>query len=155
MAAIESFSATHPGDPEPGDLIEIFRPAYQHWALYLGDGYVINVTPVGKAGARVRMQLLKDVVGSDTYHINNKYDGTYAPLPVEEIIRRAEYLIDQEVSYDLLSNNCEHFVTLLRYGEGVSSQANRAIGAIGFVTAAAGAFSLLGLLRSRSRERQY
>ncbi|NXE18750.1 HRSL1 enzyme, partial [Ardeotis kori] len=169
MAAIGSFCATHPGDPQPGDLIEIFRPAYQHWALYLGDGYIINVTPVDEGPpatfasaksvfsrkARVRMQLLKDVVGSDTYHINNKYDGTYAPLPVEEIIRRAEYLIDQEVSYDLLGNNCEHFVTLLRYGEGVSDQAKRAIGAIGFVTAAAGAFSLLGLLRSRSRERQY
>uniref|UniRef100_A0A8V0YLV7 Phospholipase A and acyltransferase 1 n=1 Tax=Gallus gallus TaxID=9031 RepID=A0A8V0YLV7_CHICK len=105
--------------------------------------------------AMVRMQLLKEVVGNDTYRINNKYDGTYAPLPVEEIIRRAEYLINQEVSYDLLGNNCEHFVTLLRYGEGVSEQANRAISAIGFVTAAAGAFSLLGLLRSRSRERQY
>ncbi|XP_010122512.1 PREDICTED: phospholipid-metabolizing enzyme A-C1, partial [Chlamydotis macqueenii] len=164
-----SFSAAHPGDPQPGDLIEIFRPAYQHWALYLGDGYIINVTPVDEGPpatfasaksvfsrkARVRMQLLKDVVGSDTYHINNKYDGTYPPLPVEEIIRRAEYLIDQEVSYDLLGNNCEHFVTLLRYGEGVSDQAKRAIGAIGFVTAAAGAVSLLGLLRSRSRERQY
>lgn len=68
------------------------------------------------------MQLLKDAVGNDTYHINNKYDGTYAPLPVAKIIRRAEYLIDQEVSYDLLGNNCEHFVTLLRYGEGVSDQ---------------------------------
>lgn len=33
---------------QPGDLIEIFRPAYQHWALYLGDGYVINVAPLGK-----------------------------------------------------------------------------------------------------------
>ncbi|XP_042676738.1 phospholipase A and acyltransferase 1 isoform X2 [Centrocercus urophasianus] len=169
MAANESFSAAHPGDPQPGDLIEIFRPAYQHWALYLGDGYIINVTPVeegppatfGSAKsvfsrkAMVRMQLLKEVVGNDTYRINNKYDGTYAPLPLEEIIRRAEYLINQEVSYDLLGNNCEHFVTLLRYGEGVSEQANRAISAIGFVTAAAGAFSLLGLLRSRSRERQY
>lgn len=37
-----------PGDPQPGDLIEIFRPAYQHWALYLGDGYIINLTPVGQ-----------------------------------------------------------------------------------------------------------
>lgn len=35
-------------DPQPGDLIEIFRPAYQHWALYLGDGYIINLTPVGE-----------------------------------------------------------------------------------------------------------
>ncbi|XP_050819913.1 phospholipase A and acyltransferase 1 isoform X2 [Gopherus flavomarginatus] len=72
--------------------------------------------------ALVKMQLLKDVVGSDTYRINNKYDDVYAPLPVEEIIRRSEFLIGQEVSYDLLGNNCEHFVTLLRYGEGVSEQ---------------------------------
>ncbi|NWV01752.1 HRSL1 enzyme, partial [Upupa epops] len=156
-------------DPKPGDLIEILRPAYQHWALYLGDGYVINVTPAGEGPpatfasaksvfsrkARVRMQLLKDVVGNDTFRVNNKYDGTHDPLPVEEIIRRAESLIDTEVSYDVLGNNCEHFVTLLRYGEGVSDQANRAISTIGFVTAAAGAFSLLGLLRSRSRETQY
>uniref|UniRef100_A0A7M4FZC1 Phospholipase A and acyltransferase 1 n=1 Tax=Crocodylus porosus TaxID=8502 RepID=A0A7M4FZC1_CROPO len=103
--------------------------------------------------ALVKMQLLKDVVGSDTYKINNKYDGAYTPLPVEEILRRAEFLIGQEVSYDLLGNNCEHFVTLLRYGEGVSEQANRAIGAIGFVTAAAGAFSLLGFFQNKSRER--
>lgn len=72
--------------------------------------------------AWVRMQLLKDVVGDDTYRVNNKYDSTYAPLPVKEIIRRAKYLIDQEVPYDLLSSNCEHFVTLLRYGKAVSSQ---------------------------------
>lgn len=56
MAAIQGFSTTHPGDPEPGDLIEIFRPAYQHWALYLGDGYVINVTPVGKYAQPSRVQ---------------------------------------------------------------------------------------------------
>ncbi|XP_054241907.1 phospholipase A and acyltransferase 1 [Indicator indicator] len=157
------------GTPEPGDLIEVFRPAYQHWALYLGDGYVINVTPVDEGPparfasaksvfsgkARVRMQLLKDVVGNDTYCVNNKHDNTYRPLPVEEIIRRAESFIDQEVSYDLLGSNCEHFVTLLRYGQAVSDQANKAITAIGFVTVAAGAFSLLGFLRSRSRERQY
>ncbi|XP_006270969.2 phospholipase A and acyltransferase 1 [Alligator mississippiensis] len=167
MAANDSFSVTYPGNPQPGDLIEIFRPAYQHWALYLGDGYVINVAPVDEGAAAslasaksvfsrkalVKMQLLKDVVGSDTYKINNKYDDAYTPLPVEEIIRRAEFLIGQEVSYDLLGNNCEHFVTLLRYGEGVSEQANRAIGAIGFVTAAAGAFSLLGFFQNKSRER--
>ncbi|XP_005989423.1 phospholipase A and acyltransferase 1 [Latimeria chalumnae] len=167
MASNDHFSMEHPGNPQPGDLIEIFRPAYQHWALYLGDGYVINVAPVDEGSAAsfasaksvfsrkalVRMQLLKDVVGSDTYQINNKYDDKYTPLPVEEIIQRAQFLIGQEVSYDILGNNCEHFVTLLRYGEGVSEQANRAISAIGFVTAAASAFSLLGLFQNRSRQR--
>ncbi|EMP27107.1 Zonadhesin [Chelonia mydas] len=169
MAANDSFSLAYLGNPQPGDLIEIFRPAYQHWALYLGDGYIINVAPVEEGAASslasaksvfsrkalVKMQLLKDVVGSDTYRINNKYDDAYTPLPVEEIIRRSEFLIGQEVSYDLLGNNCEHFVTLLRYGEGVSEQANRAISAIGFVTAAAGAVSLLGFFQNKSRERHY
>ncbi|XP_051930201.1 phospholipase A and acyltransferase 1 isoform X3 [Hippocampus zosterae] len=124
------------GDPQPGDLIEIFRPAYQHWALYLGDGYIINLTPVDESQAAamssvksvfsrkavVRMQLLKEVVGSDSYRVNNKYDHNHTPLPVCEIIQRAQILIGQEVSYDLLGSNCEHFVTLLRYGEGVSEQ---------------------------------
>ncbi|KAK1798002.1 hypothetical protein P4O66_000507 [Electrophorus voltai] len=124
-------------EPQPGDLIEIFRPAYQHWALYLGEGYIINLTPVDENQAAamssvksmfsrkavVRMQLLKDVVGGDTFRVNNKYDDNHTPLPVGNIIQRAEVLIGQEVSYDLLGNNCEHFVTLLRYvGNNFSSR---------------------------------
>lgn len=52
----------------------------------------------------------------------------------------------------LISSTCSSFMCLCF---ALPPQANRAISAIGFVTAAAGAFSLLGLLRSRSRERQY
>ncbi|NWU79616.1 HRSL1 enzyme, partial [Onychorhynchus coronatus] len=123
-------------DPEPGDLIEIKRPLYQHWALYLGDGYVLNVTPVDEGApsllvstvsiftrkAKVKKQLLKDVVENNDWKVNNKYDRSRTPLPVREIIRRAESYIDMEVPYDVLSENCEHFVTMLRYGEGVSDQ---------------------------------
>uniref|UniRef100_F6RP46 Phospholipase A and acyltransferase 1 n=3 Tax=Equus TaxID=9789 RepID=F6RP46_HORSE len=169
MAFNDCFSLKYPGNPQPGDLIEVFRPGYQHWALYLGDGYVINMAPIEDGipaaftsaksvfsrKALVKMQLLKDVAGNDTYRINNKYDETYPPLPVEEVIQRSEFVIGQEVEYDIFVNNCEHFVTLLRYGEGVSEQANRAISTIGFVTAAAGAFSLLGLFPKRERTKYY
>ncbi|XP_009998815.1 PREDICTED: phospholipid-metabolizing enzyme A-C1 [Chaetura pelagica] len=161
----------HPGVPKPGDLIEIFRPHYQHWALYLGDGYVISVTPVDEGPADmlssarsvfngkawVRKQLLKDLVGNDTYRVNNKYDSKYPPLPVGEIIWRAKCSIDEEVAYDVLSNNCEHFVTKLRYGKAVSGQVNQAVDAVatvGAVALAAGAISLLAWLGSRSRERE-
>lgn len=48
MAFNDCFSLNHPGNPQPGDLIEVLRPGYQHWALYLGDGYVINIAPLGK-----------------------------------------------------------------------------------------------------------
>ncbi|XP_077641807.1 phospholipase A and acyltransferase 1-like isoform X1 [Lonchura striata] len=123
--------------PQPGDLIEIHRTGYQHWALYIGDGYVINVTPVDEGApslsvsttsiftrkAKVKKQLLKEVVGNDKWRVNNKYDRSRTPRPLEEIIRCAEQWIDREVPYDVLYENCEHFVTELRYGEGVSEQA--------------------------------
>ncbi|KAK2100275.1 Phospholipase A and acyltransferase 3 [Saguinus oedipus] len=32
-------------EPKPGDLIEIFRPFYRHWAIYVGDGYVVHLAP--------------------------------------------------------------------------------------------------------------
>ncbi|NXH89572.1 HRSL1 enzyme, partial [Edolisoma coerulescens] len=122
--------------PEPGDLIEIDRILYQHWALYVGDGYVINVTPVGSSDitlsvssvsnitgvATVKKQLLKEVVGNNKWRVNNKYDRSRTPRPVEKIIQNAERWVDKEVSYDVIGNNCEHFVTMLRYGEGVSDQ---------------------------------
>ncbi|NXQ07548.1 HRSL1 enzyme, partial [Vidua macroura] len=122
--------------PQTGDLIEIDRRRHQHWALYVGDGYVINLIPVDEGApalsvssrtilsrkAKVKKDLLKDVVGYDEWCVNNKYDCQRIPFPMAEIIRRAEHQIDKEVPYRLFLKNCEHFVTRLRYGEGVSAQ---------------------------------
>ncbi|XP_036244710.1 phospholipase A and acyltransferase 1-like [Molothrus ater] len=140
--------------PEPGDLIEIDRPLYQHWALYVGYGYVIHVTDeeassvllssssIRATRAKVKKQLLKDVVKNHKWRVNNKYDQFRTPFPVEEIIRRAELCIDREVPYDVLTSNCEHFVTMLRYGDGVSDQARKA--AAGSALAAVGSIILAG-----------
>uniref|UniRef100_A0A8C3V8S5 LRAT domain-containing protein n=1 Tax=Catharus ustulatus TaxID=91951 RepID=A0A8C3V8S5_CATUS len=110
--------------PEPGDLIQIYRPFYQHWALYVGDGYINGevLTSIFNTRAKVKKQLLKVVVGNDKWRVNNKYDRSRKPRPVKEIIRRAEEWIDRVVTYDVVTRNCEHFVTELRYGEGVSDQ---------------------------------
>ncbi|XP_027488313.1 phospholipid-metabolizing enzyme A-C1-like [Corapipo altera] len=127
--------------PEPGDLIKVKRPLYQHWALYVGDGYVIHLTSAAEsippllAGsvtimtrrAKVKKQLLKEVVGNNDWEVNNKYDPSRTPLPVKEIIKHAESCIGMEMTYDLLESNCEHFVTMLRYGKGVSDQASSGI----------------------------
>ncbi|XP_058668520.1 phospholipase A and acyltransferase 1-like [Ammospiza nelsoni] len=139
--------------PQPGDLIEIFRPFYQHWALYVGDGYVIHVTDeassillssssIRATRAKVKKEVLKDVVGNHRWRVNNKYDRSCTPFPVEEIIRRAELCIDREVPYNVLNSNCEHFVTMLRYGEGVSDQVSKA--ATGSAAAAVGSIVLAG-----------
>ncbi|NXS86110.1 HRSL1 enzyme, partial [Erpornis zantholeuca] len=126
----------YPSDPVPGDLIEIKRGIYQHWALYVGDGYVIHVTPVDENApplsastvtlltkmAKVKMELMEKVAGNDDWNVNNKYDRSHIPFPMMEIVWRAARWIDREVPYDLLGSNCEHFVTMLRYGEAVSDQ---------------------------------
>ncbi|NWV40062.1 HRSL1 enzyme, partial [Grantiella picta] len=120
--------------PKPGDLIEIKWGLYQHWALYMGDGYVIHVTAVDENAqalpastatlstgkVKVKKELLTKVVGNDEWTVNNKYDWYCSPLPMEEIIRHAEGYIDKEVPYDLIRNSSEAFVENLRYGDQVS-----------------------------------
>lgn len=34
--------------PQPGDLIEIFRLGYKHWAVYVGGGYVVHLLNSGE-----------------------------------------------------------------------------------------------------------
>ncbi|CAK6449655.1 unnamed protein product, partial [Pipistrellus nathusii] len=130
-------------EPKPGDLIEIFRTGYQHWALYVGDGCVIHLAPPdGFSGAgspsvlsvlssrgMVKKQRLKDVVGDCPYKVNNHLDQEYTPLPVNKIIRSAEKMVGKQLAYDVLDRNCEHFVTDLRYGKARSRQVRPSLGA--------------------------
>uniref|UniRef100_A0A8B9XWN5 LRAT domain-containing protein n=1 Tax=Bos mutus grunniens TaxID=30521 RepID=A0A8B9XWN5_BOSMU len=116
------WSRRWPGNQAPGDLIEIFRPFYRHWAVYAGGGYVTNRVPhpestgeiAGAGGASimsavadraiVKKERLCDVVGRDPYRVNNKHDDKYNPfLPAKS-------------SSGLTSKNCEHFVNELRHG---------------------------------------
>uniref|UniRef100_UPI00358F6B9A phospholipase A and acyltransferase 3-like n=1 Tax=Myxine glutinosa TaxID=7769 RepID=UPI00358F6B9A len=134
-------NGTKQPNPEPGDLIEISRPGYQHWAIYIGNGDVDHVTLNGLGLASsspssgsvfsgtptVKKEKLNIVVGVDRDRINNKYDHHYEPLPAKVIVERALSRVGQDISYGILSNNCEHFVTLLRYGWPVSQQADRAM----------------------------
>ncbi|XP_006033232.1 HRAS-like suppressor 3 isoform X1 [Alligator sinensis] len=127
--------------PDPGDLIQIFGPLFEHWALYVGDGYVVHLSPLedsgwlsssrltsGSAGwAVVKKQRLCDVVRGDRYRVNNKDDRRRSPRPVGEILAEAEAEVGKKLWYSLLFQNCEHFVTKLRYGRRVSHQVRDAV----------------------------
>ncbi|XP_015276513.1 PREDICTED: uncharacterized protein LOC107118668 [Gekko japonicus] len=140
-------------NPQPGDLIEISRTACQHWAIYAGNGYVVHLVPTGNPSgsdipsllssgisilgsygtsdlrsvmhdhAEVKMEPLWKVV-ENRYQINNKYDTKYKPRPVREIVSKAKAAVGTKMPYNVLNNNCEHFVTNLRYGKPVSDQAD-------------------------------
>ncbi|XP_070283421.1 phospholipase A and acyltransferase 2-like isoform X1 [Myotis yumanensis] len=134
-------------EPKPGDLIEIFRPGYAHWAVYVGHGYVVHLTSTGEipgAGsaslmsaltdkAIVKKELLYFVAGKHTYRVNNKHDQKYPPLPPSDIVRCAEEKVGREMLYNVTSDNCEHFVNELRYGVSRSDQVTGAVVAGGMM----------------------
>ncbi|XP_054844660.1 phospholipase A and acyltransferase 3-like isoform X2 [Eublepharis macularius] len=148
-------------EPKPGDLIEISRFGYKHWAVYVGSGYVIHLAPttvqasvssimsVLSEKAVVKKELLWEIARSDACQINNKYDQKYNPLPASKIVQEAESMLGKEVSYRVASQNCEHFVTRLRYGTARSDQVKEtvasAVGLIG-VGVVLGLATVLGSL---------
>ncbi|XP_029771302.1 phospholipase A and acyltransferase 5 [Suricata suricatta] len=125
--------------PRPGDLIEIFRIGYEHWAIYVEDDCVVHLAPPSeefKAGsimsvfssrALVKYSRLEDVLHGCSWKVNNKLDGTYLPLPVDKIIQRTKKMINKIVQYSLIDGNCEHFVNDLRYGVSRSQQVEHAL----------------------------
>ncbi|XP_077901124.1 phospholipase A and acyltransferase 2-like [Ictidomys tridecemlineatus] len=132
--------------PKPGDLIEIFRIGYEHWAIYVGNGYVVHLGPTREAAgggvsgfssvvgnrAIVKKELLSVVAGRDKYRVNNKRDKKYKPLPPNKIVEQAEKMVGKEVRYSVTRSNCEHFVNKLRYEISRSDQVIN--GVITFVT---------------------
>ncbi|XP_061434414.1 phospholipase A and acyltransferase 3-like [Lethenteron reissneri] len=152
---------------EPGDLVEINRTCYQHWALYVGDGYVIHLAPPSEDGidgahsimsvatskAKVKLELLKEVVGESTFQVNNK--GRRRPLPIDEILRKARALVGEMLDYDVLRCNCEHFVTALRFGEARSDQVRQGMWAAGgTVVAVLGTLSAFAWYRDSNKKQE-
>ncbi|XP_067877604.1 phospholipase A and acyltransferase 1-like [Heterodontus francisci] len=130
----ESFQSSP--QPNPGDLIEITRGNFQHWAMYVGDGYVIHLTTGSNAvssfgsssctaNGEVRRQLLSEVAGNDHYRINNNSDTKWKPLPVDQMIENATAKVGTQMEYKITTANCEHFVNELRYGKKESFQVKK------------------------------
>ncbi|XP_067087895.1 phospholipase A and acyltransferase 3-like [Osmerus mordax] len=140
---------------EPGDLIEIFRWMYQHWAVYIGDGFVIHFAPlfqgVGNSGlmsvmhdkGRVKKEKLSVVVGSDKWQVNNSLDKKFDARPVDLILKDTRQMVGAELPYNFATKNCEHFVTNLRYGKPESRQVCQAVNVAGLVLGGGAAIALV------------
>ncbi|XP_070693506.1 phospholipase A and acyltransferase 3-like [Pempheris klunzingeri] len=138
----------HGEKPEVGDLIEIFRGPYQHWAVYVGKGFIVHLTSdIPDAGASsmvsvqtkkaiVKKEKLQNVTRLENCRINNNLDKKYEPRPAHLIVKEAFALVGHKMPYDLLKGNCEHFVNDLRYGKAESRQASNVEEAVIASTAA-------------------
>ncbi|XP_004083995.1 HRAS-like suppressor 3 [Oryzias latipes] len=139
-------------EAKPGDLIEIFRGNYNHWAVYIGNGFVIHFgAPNALSGSSSRgvggivmKEKLQDVVGKDKWRVNNSSDKKYKPLPADEIVKKACSLVGVSLTYHLTKYNCEHFATEMRYGKAESRQAQT----VETVAAAAAVGGITGIVAS-------
>ncbi|XP_040904879.1 phospholipase A and acyltransferase 4-like [Toxotes jaculatrix] len=133
-------------EPQPGDLIEIFRVGYQHWAVYVGDGYVVHFANIsGSSGinlgqacsGKVKKRKLRHVVQNSRWQINNKLDTTHKPRPAQQIVKEALSYVGKKMIYSVHLRNCEHFATELRYGKAMSLQVIKVASAAGAAVAGA------------------
>ncbi|XP_041731919.1 phospholipase A and acyltransferase 4 isoform X2 [Coregonus clupeaformis] len=104
-----------PTTMEIGDMIEIKKKMFKHWALYIGNGEVIHL---------INQETYEDVTAGKSCRINNYLDDKYKPRTTDVIMEEVNKMRGRTIKYDLLGDNCEHFVTFLRYGKSESKQAD-------------------------------
>nr|XP_023415527.1 LOW QUALITY PROTEIN: retinoic acid receptor responder protein 3-like [Loxodonta africana] len=121
-------------EPKPGDLIrQIFHTGYEHWAIYVGGGYVIHLYILRespRAGSSkiflfprertvVQQEHMEDVFGGCRYQVNNYLDHEYrlqsvgdVTSSVKEKAGQKEYILDRNHAKDpkyptLRGRNCD------------------------------------------------
>uniref|UniRef100_A0A914PNL4 LRAT domain-containing protein n=1 Tax=Panagrolaimus davidi TaxID=227884 RepID=A0A914PNL4_9BILA len=134
---------------ELGDLIEFrrligTRIAYTHWAVYIGemdnDHFAVHLSTeasdfgienkteirskltLNGSSAHVRSDPISYIAAGCQCRINNSLDCRRKPFAPMIIFERAIYRLGDD-GYNLIYNNCEHFVKECRYGSRESHQA--------------------------------
>lgn len=80
------------------------------------------LTSLDSGKAQVRRQKIWEVAGSSEFEVNNLLDDEYSPREPLAIVRDACRMVGRELPYCIATQNCEHFVTELRYGKPESRQ---------------------------------
>lgn len=137
-------------DANDGDLLEINRGLYNHWAVYIGGHEVVHLTGLNRRKnqndtrgnfftisgikydtAAVSRESFWNVVLGSRVRVNNE---TCRGCPVRsdrDIVATAlEFTKQTKAEYHVLRNNCEHFATYCRYQRAFSRQSEAAISAL-------------------------
>ena len=114
-----------------GDHLISPRTAYSHHGLYVGDGNVIHYTGFAKTKVDgvIAITSLREFCQGRSVRIKHHKTRIFSH---EKSIGRAKTRLGENW-YNVLLNNCEHFVTWCIYGLPISRQVNNVIlGTIGY-----------------------
>ena len=119
----------------PGDMIQvkgnyIYQWFYSHFAIFIGNGEIVHVdssdNPLKKCDV-VRISMVDAFKGKlvrKNNHLDNADNFRDRIRPTREIVRTARDWVGKNWDYNFYTNNCEHFVTLCRYGRPISLQSS-------------------------------
>jgi hypothetical protein len=116
------------GKPQNGDILCADRNLYRHYGIYAGKGAVIHYAAkkgdFGKNACVQKTSLKRFRKKSPCYicYLPESFTGTRKVFSPEETLERAKSRLG-EASYNLFSNNCEHFVFWCKTGVAESEQA--------------------------------
>ncbi|XP_063802217.1 uncharacterized protein LOC134970033 isoform X1 [Pseudophryne corroboree] len=105
-----------------GDIIEILQTGHHHFAVYVGDGYIVHITGrlVGMGddalhgdSVVVEKTMLEGVVKGCSYKVNNIYDGDLIPVPRDEVVSSALQTVGESKPY---GSSCRDFALELKFG---------------------------------------
>lgn len=114
---------------KPGDILEFNRGMYSHYALYIGNGKVMNVNAEDKndTSALISEKSLEEVCKSSEVRIRNHDDVAWKylgrkPKSVDLILSEANRYRNRRLPYEFTFRNCEYYSTYWRFGKGFSTQ---------------------------------
>lgn len=107
---------------QPGDHLVVSRHLYTHHGIYAGDGWVVH-----KDFGPVRLDPLRGFARGSKIRVRPAQPGDF---PGPTVLARAVSRLGEN-RYDLLFDNCEHFVRWCRAGTAESPQVAAGMGAVG------------------------
>ncbi len=113
-----------------GDIIVVDRKLYQYYGIYINENEVISYM----LNNEIKITSLEEFLdNSKVYYAVELHESNdvknYKLFSAEETIARAKSRLGEK-KYDVLKNNCEHFVVWCKTGIMESQQANNLIDAI-------------------------
>ena len=93
------------------------------------------------SSAHVRSDPIVKIANGQLCRINNSLDASHTPFPPNVIYERAIYRLGKS-GYNLIYNNCEHFVKECRYGSAESHQVTLASSVLGGIVVGAACSSV-------------
>lgn len=110
---------------EAGDIIfrsTVKNPQFYHEGIFVGNNKVIHIMNRG-----MNVYVVKETLEKFASNKNVKIKKIKTKYSKQDMVKRAESMVGQKISYDIFLNNCENFTNMVANDKNVSLQGHLVI----------------------------